>query len=182
MNGSRSRASRPFLGWILYDARCPFCSRWVHMWKPLLVDRGFDISPLNAKWVRERVKIPLDKLSTDLRLLGRDGSLVTGSDVYLHVARSFPWGWPLSMLFDAPGANWLLRKGYRGFADDRTCVARACGAERRESRWIERFLGRLVWALVVPLVTMVYGERNPIIERADSQNRLSLTRLPVGEE
>ncbi len=38
----------PRAGWILYDGRCGFCFRWVHLWKELVAQRGFALKDLQS--------------------------------------------------------------------------------------------------------------------------------------
>jgi len=114
------------LGVVLYDGQCGFCSRWVKYWAGTLARHGFEIASLDEPWVAESIKMPRKELLTDIRLLTRDGQLISGADVYLHVTRRIWWAWPFSVIFSLPGFNWLIHVGYRWFARNRYCVSHAC--------------------------------------------------------
>jgi predicted DCC family thiol-disulfide oxidoreductase YuxK len=82
-------------GWILYDDSCGFCRRWVPFWEGALCQRGFDMAPLQADWVRARLKLTEAELLRDLRLLLADGSQLRGADVYRYATRRIWWAWPI---------------------------------------------------------------------------------------
>jgi hypothetical protein len=42
-------------GWVLYDAGCGVCARWVPCWAPMLGRLGLAVSPLQAPWVAAQV-------------------------------------------------------------------------------------------------------------------------------
>ncbi len=115
------------VGWILYDDECGFCRRWVPFWEPTLRRRGFDVAPLQAPWVQERLKgIDGDPLD-DLRLLLRDGNLISGAEAYRYAMRRIWWAYPIFLLSRAPVLSALFDASYRTFARHRNRVSRACG-------------------------------------------------------
>ena len=67
-------------GWILYDDSCGLCRRWVPFWENTLRRRGFAIAPLQAGWVREKLRLDETALLRDLRLLLPDGKIISGAD------------------------------------------------------------------------------------------------------
>ena len=75
-------AAKP-AGWILYDDTCGICRRWVPFWENTLQRRGFEIAPLQADWVREKIPPGESALLQDLRLLLANGTLISGAD---HIA------------------------------------------------------------------------------------------------
>ena len=118
--------SEPRAGWVLYDGDCQFCRRWMDLVREVIRRRGFEIAPLQAPWVAERLGLSRAALVEDLRLLTPDGALLSGANVYLHVTRRIWWAWWFSVLFSLPGFNWAIHRGYRWFADHRYCIGRAC--------------------------------------------------------
>jgi predicted DCC family thiol-disulfide oxidoreductase YuxK len=114
-------------GWILYDESCGFCRRWVPFWEGALRRRGFAIAPLQADWVRARVRGDEAELLRDLRLLLADGSTVRGADVYRYAMRRIWWAWPVYLFSITPGLRQVFDWGYRTFAANRHRVSAACG-------------------------------------------------------
>jgi predicted DCC family thiol-disulfide oxidoreductase YuxK len=121
----RNPIMRP-IGWVLYDDSCGFCRRWIPFWGSTLRKRGFDISPLQADWVTQRLGVPPDDLLRDLRLLFSDGTQVRGADVYRYVMRRIWWAYPLYLLSVAPLLRRVFDWGYRTFANNRYRVSCAC--------------------------------------------------------
>jgi predicted DCC family thiol-disulfide oxidoreductase YuxK len=81
-------------GWILYDDSCGVCRRWIPFWEGALRKRGFDVAPLQAEWVVEKLRLTEDELLSDLRLLLADGSQIRGADVYRYAMRRIWWTYP----------------------------------------------------------------------------------------
>jgi predicted DCC family thiol-disulfide oxidoreductase YuxK len=115
------------LGWVLYDAGCGICSRWVPLWAPTLARLGLGIAPLQDPWVVDRLRLPPDELLRDLRLLLADGRALTGADAYRYVMRRLWWAWPLYALASAPLLRRIFDRAYRAFADHRHRLSSACG-------------------------------------------------------
>ena len=116
----------PQHGWVLYDDSCGFCRRWVPYWARTLRRRGFDIAPLQADWVTEKLSASPDDLLHDLRLLLIDGRQFRGADVYRHVMKRIWWAWPIYLLSITPVLRRVFNWGYRTFADNRHRFSRAC--------------------------------------------------------
>jgi len=114
-------------GWILYDDSCGFCRRWVPFWEGALRKRGFAIAPLQADWVRTRLKLSEAELLHDLRLLLADGTQISGADVYRYTMRQIWWTWPIYLFSITPGLRSIFNWGYRTFAANRFRVSAACG-------------------------------------------------------
>jgi len=119
-------------GWILYDDSCGFCRRWIPLWEGALRRRGFDIAPLQADWVRERLQLSRNELLRDLRLLLADGSQICGADVYRYAMRRIWWAWPVYLFSITPGLRNVFDWGYRTFATNRFRVSSACGFGNRD--------------------------------------------------
>jgi predicted DCC family thiol-disulfide oxidoreductase YuxK len=115
------------IGWILYDDSCGFCRRWIPFWESALRRRGFDIAPLQADWVREKLHLNEVELLRDLRLLLADGSQICGADVYRYAMRRIWWAWPAYLFSVTPGLHNVFNWGYRKFATNRFRVSSACG-------------------------------------------------------
>jgi uncharacterized protein YqjF (DUF2071 family)/predicted DCC family thiol-disulfide oxidoreductase YuxK len=121
-------------GWVLYDASCGVCARWVPFWGPTLARVGLATAPLQARWVTERLRLSSDAVLTDIRLLLRDDRQLQGADVYRYVMRRLWWAYPLYLLTVAPGLRWLFDRAYRVFADHRFGISAACGLRPPEER------------------------------------------------
>jgi acetyl esterase len=118
------------LGWVLYDGGCGVCSRWVPFWAPTLARLGLAVAPLQAPWVAARIGLSPEALLADIRLLLRDGRLVSGADVYRHVMRRLWWAYPLYLLSAAPGLRWIFDRSYRWFAEHRLRISGStCGRD-----------------------------------------------------
>jgi len=120
------------LGWILYDDSCGFCRRWIPFWEDALRRRGFEIAPLQADWVCERLRLTESELLRDLRLLLTDGSHICGADVYRFAMRRIWWAWPAYLFSITPGLRKVFDWGYRTFALNRFRVSSACGLEIKD--------------------------------------------------
>jgi predicted DCC family thiol-disulfide oxidoreductase YuxK len=113
-------------GWVLYDAACGVCGRWVPFWAPTLAKVGLGVAPLQADWVGERLALTPELRLADIRILLRDGGQVAGADVYRYVLRRVWWAYPAWLLAVTPGIRWLLDRAYRAFADRRMRISAAC--------------------------------------------------------
>lgn len=125
MNG-RAQDQAP-KGWILYDASCGFCRRWMPFWEPALRRRGFAIAALQEDWVLEKLDLPPQRLLDDLRLLLANGTHLAGAEVYRYAMRRIWWALPLYVFSVLPGCRQLFDLGYRTFARNRHRVSDACG-------------------------------------------------------
>ena len=117
------------LGWILYDDSCGFCRRWVPFWEDALRQRGFDIAPLQADWVRAKIQMNENERLQDLRLLLADGSQICGANVYRYATKRIWWAWPVYLFSITPGLRNVFDWGYRTFAVNRFRVSSACGLD-----------------------------------------------------
>ena len=104
-------------GWVLYDADCPLCRRWIARFERTLTLRGFDIAPLQSAWVRECFDLPETELFSRMRLLTRDGRDLAGADALAFLAGKIWWAWPVYAISRLPGVLPVLRVAY-------DCVAR----------------------------------------------------------
>jgi predicted DCC family thiol-disulfide oxidoreductase YuxK len=95
-------------------------------WEVPLRRRGFRIAPLQAEWVRDRLKLSETDLLQDLRMLLADGSQIVGADVYRYAMRRIWWAWPMYLFSITPGARQIFNWGYRTFAANRFRVSTVC--------------------------------------------------------
>jgi predicted DCC family thiol-disulfide oxidoreductase YuxK len=123
-------ASEPAAGWVLYDADCGVCSRWVPSWGPTLQQRGLAIAPLQSAWVQERTGLALADLQSDIRLLQPNGQLLSGAEVYRYMMRRIWWAYPLYLLSNVPGLSQVFEWAYRTFARHRMRISASCGLPR----------------------------------------------------
>jgi predicted DCC family thiol-disulfide oxidoreductase YuxK len=113
-------------GWILYDDSCGFCRRWVPFWANTLRKRGFEIAPLQADWVKEKLRLNEDELLQDLRLWLTSGEQIRGADTYRYAMRKIWWTYPVYLFSIAPLGRNIFDRGYRKFATHRYLFSRAC--------------------------------------------------------
>ena len=115
----------PIKGWVLYDAMCGFCRRWIPFWAATLRKRGFDVTPLQSAWLRDHPALSKVELLDDLRLLLEDGRHIQGEDVYRYLMRRVWWAWPLYLFSIAPVTKSLFGWGYRTIAKNRYRFSKA---------------------------------------------------------
>lgn len=121
-------------GWVLYDADCPFCARWVKRFQNLLAARHFELLPLQTPWVRERLQMPNPELLAEMRLLKPDGKTFGGADALLEICRYYPLVWPVYQLGKIIFVKKLFHLGYRWLARNRHCANGACEIKRPGKR------------------------------------------------
>ena len=115
------------VGWILYDDDCGVCRRWVPFWENILRRRGFEVAPLQAGWVQEKLKMNEAELTQDLRLLLAGGELISGADTYRYAMKHIWWAWPIYLFSILPIGRLIFDVCYRKFADNRFRISQACG-------------------------------------------------------
>ena len=120
---------REVRGWILYDGRCPICRRGARRMGAVVLRRGFKLSPLQRRWVRDLVERQPEPVGDELLLLLPDGRLLGGVDAFVHLAWRVWWAWPFAVLASLPGLNFLARRFYAWFAANRLGISRACGVD-----------------------------------------------------
>jgi predicted DCC family thiol-disulfide oxidoreductase YuxK len=113
-------------GWILYDDSCGFCRRWVPFWENTLRRRGFEIAPLQADWVREKLRLSEEDLLQDLRLLLANGESIQGADTYRYAMKRIWWAYPIYIFSVLPAGRNIFDWSYRKFAVNRYHVSHAC--------------------------------------------------------
>jgi predicted DCC family thiol-disulfide oxidoreductase YuxK len=113
-------------GWILYDDSCGFCRRWVPFWEKTLQKRGFEITPLQTDWVKEKLQLSENDLLQDLRLLLADGKQIQGADTYRYAMKRIWWAWPIYLFSIAPLGRKIFDWSYREFASHRYRISQIC--------------------------------------------------------
>ena len=114
------------IGWVLYDNSCGICRTWVPRWEWLLNRRNLDTAALQEEWVIARLDIPEAERMRDVRLLFRDGSQMTGANVYRYVMKQTWWLSPLWLLTVIPIGKQIFNACYRRFADNRYKISQTC--------------------------------------------------------
>jgi predicted DCC family thiol-disulfide oxidoreductase YuxK len=114
------------VGWILYDDSCGFCRRWIPFWEDTLRKRGFEIAPLQADWVKQKLQLNEKDLLEDLRLLLASGKQVQGADTYRYAMKRIWWAYPAYLFSIAPLGRNIFDWSYRKFAMHRYQISRAC--------------------------------------------------------
>jgi predicted DCC family thiol-disulfide oxidoreductase YuxK len=112
--------------WILYDDSCGFCRRWVPFWQNTLRKRGFEIAPLQASWVGEKLQLDDKNLLHDLRLLLANGEQIQGADTYRYAMRRIWWVYPVYLFSIAPMSRNIFNWSYRKFATHRHQISHIC--------------------------------------------------------
>jgi predicted DCC family thiol-disulfide oxidoreductase YuxK len=113
-------------GWILYDDSCGLCRRWVPFWEKTLQKRGFEIAPLQADWVRQKLQLNENDLLQDLRLLLANGEQVQGADTYRYAMKRIWWAYPVYLFSVAPIGRNIFNWSYRKFASNRHQISQTC--------------------------------------------------------
>ena len=121
-----SEAKANPVGWILYDDSCGFCRRWVPFWENTLQKRGFEIAPLQADWVKEKLRSNENDLLQDLRLLLANGDQLQGAEAYRYIMKRIWWTYPVYLFSIAPIGRNIFNWSYRKFAAHRHQISRAC--------------------------------------------------------
>jgi len=121
----------PRAGWILYDGRCGFCFRWVHLWKEVVAQRGFALKDLQSASADGSLQVSPENLLDDILILTRAGKLESGANAYLYMARQIWWAWPFYAIFSLSVFNWILWRGYRWFNRNRYQISRHCRLPRQ---------------------------------------------------
>jgi predicted DCC family thiol-disulfide oxidoreductase YuxK len=129
-----SAANKNPAGWILYDDSCGICRRWVPFWENTLRARGFEIAPLQADWVRQKLSLNETELVQDLRLLLADGKLISGADTYRYAMKRIWWVYPVYLFSIAPIGRAVFDWSYRKFAANRHRLSEACGLDNRAAK------------------------------------------------
>lgn len=132
------------VGWVLYDAACPFCCRWAGHSARLLARRGFKVLPLQTEWVRRRLEVAAVPLLREMRLLTAEGELFGAAEALLHLARYFWWARPLAWIGNRVFILDGLERHYRFVANRYHCSLNCSVSQNRLRR---RRSGRLVSAL-----------------------------------
>jgi predicted DCC family thiol-disulfide oxidoreductase YuxK len=112
--------------WVLYDDGCGICRKWVPFWRKTLVQNGFEIAPLQSKWVADRLHLSDEELMRDIRLLLKDGSEISGADAYRYVMRRIWWAYPFYLLSISPILRKIFDVTYRTFARNRYRISNTC--------------------------------------------------------
>ena len=117
-------------GWVLYDARCPLCSRGARRLGCVASHRGYRLTPLQRRWIQDLLSARPGEVGDEMMLLLPDGRLFGGIDAYLQLARHVWWARPLAALAWVPGVRAAAGALYRWIARNRYRISGACGLGR----------------------------------------------------
>ena len=136
MSGKPLWVQTPPRGWILYDADCGFCSRWA--WRIALFagPAGFHLAPLQAPWVRQRLRVSDAALMDEMRVLTANDAVYGGADALLFLARHIWWTRPFTAFAWIPGVMPLARAAYRWIARHRHEISGSCPLPQARSRGV----------------------------------------------
>jgi predicted DCC family thiol-disulfide oxidoreductase YuxK len=113
-------------GWILHDVSCGFSRRWVPFLAKTLQRRGFEIAPLQADWVKDRLPPGETDLLQDLRLLLANGERIRGADVCRYAIKQTWRAYPIYIFSVLPLGRNVFDWGCRKFAVNRYRMPRIC--------------------------------------------------------
>ena len=113
-------------GWILYDGRCGMCSAGARRLRSFFLRAGFATIPLQTPWVVAKIGAGLSLAPEEMALLTREGRLLGGVDVYIHVAEQSGWSKPLAALGRVGWIHRLLTSLYRWIAAHRHRISTVC--------------------------------------------------------
>lgn len=113
-------------GWLLYDGDCALCRGAARRFENLLNGHGFNLTPLQTPWARERFHLAEGERPEEMILLLPDDREFGGADAYVQIARRIWWAWPFYAFSHIPGVMLLLRAVYRRIAANRYCYDGAC--------------------------------------------------------
>ncbi len=113
-------------GWVLYDGMCGFCSWWIPRLRGALARSGFSIAPLQASWVRKTISMPDSEQTRDIRLLLRDGTLISGADAYIYCLKRMRYLRIIGIVLGLPGIRDLTWRVYRMINRNRFFISRVC--------------------------------------------------------
>ena len=113
-------------GWVLYDGLCGFCAWWIPYWKGAINKAGYDVTPLQTKWVKQKFGLGQEELNKDIRLLLNDGTLINGADAYIYGMKQVWWSSPFGYLLGLPLLRQITWKIYKIFNRNRFLVSKIC--------------------------------------------------------
>ena len=90
--------------WILYDGTCGLCSGGATRLGPIVVRRGFRLTPLQSPIGRA-----FDSGVDEMQVITRRGKVVGGVEAFAYICRHVWWAMPLTMLWYLPGCRQMLR-------------------------------------------------------------------------
>ncbi len=113
-------------GWLLYDARCGFCSYFVPRCRGIINKAGYLITPIQSHWIAEFLNTPTEELIKEIRIAYPNKKLISGADVYIHILSSVWWTKLLGIFLNLPGMYYLTTKVYRLINNNRYLISKTC--------------------------------------------------------
>jgi len=120
-----NKSKRELTGWILYDDCCGFCRWWVPFWKNTSRRRGFEIAPLPAGWVREKLQLDEMNLLQDSRLFLPNGGRIQDADTHRCAMKRIRRAYPAYLFSITPLSGAIFNWSYRRFAARRHQISYA---------------------------------------------------------
>lgn len=102
------------------------CSAGVRRLRSLFLRAGFVTIPLQTPWVVAKLGAGKSLAPEEMMLLTREGQLLGGVDVYIHVAEQWWWSKPLAVLGRAGRVHGVLTSLYRWIAAHRHRISTVC--------------------------------------------------------
>lgn len=110
----------------MYDGACGFCTWWIPLWRRTISKCSYDIAPLQADWVREKLKLDQTDLANDIRLLLNDGTLINGADAYIYGMKKVWWSFPVGFILGLPAFRQITWAFYKIFNRNRFLLSKVC--------------------------------------------------------
>jgi predicted DCC family thiol-disulfide oxidoreductase YuxK len=114
------------VGWIYFDAECPFCVAHRSRWGRIFERRGFVWLPLQTPGAAQRLGVTEAQLRAEMWLQFADGRKFSGVNAWSAQMRRVWWLWPLGVMLALPGFNAGARWIYRWIAQNRHCLGGTC--------------------------------------------------------
>lgn len=117
----------PKIGWLLYDASCGFCDRWLSLWRAMLSRSGIETAALQEPWVASHLHLSDKDLLRDVLILLKDGRVVRGAEAYRLAMSHLWWARPLYHISRLPILDQIFDSCYLIFNRNRFKISHTCG-------------------------------------------------------
>jgi hypothetical protein len=101
---------------------------------PALKRRGYRLNPLQDPWVGPALGLTRAQLMQEMKLLTAGGDVIGGADAMIAILRDFVRLRPLAWVARLPGLHALVVRGYRWFAERRSCSIDGCAIPQNGGR------------------------------------------------
>ena len=128
-------------GWVFFDRDCSVCSALANRFRHTLEQRGFGLAALQDPRAQSLLNVPPVELLREMRLATTEGKIYGGAEAIVYLSRQIWWAMPLFVASKIPGVMEVLNRGYRWFANHRSCSAGVCLAFGSQSRFASHLKG-----------------------------------------